>query len=72
MTIRANILGISSYERAWYKQVKAYCGLVEDFKVMAKGDRTKIGSKGLNISGGQKQRIVSMPPPSALESSSAF
>jgi len=60
-TIRANILGISSYDREWYDKVKAYCGLVEDFQIIPKGDRTKIGSKGLNISGGQKQRIVSMP-----------
>lgn len=67
-TIRANILGVSSYDRKWYDQVKAYCGLVEDFQTMAQGDRTKIGSKGLNISGGQKQRIVSVPFPTTIES----
>lgn len=60
-TIRDNIIGTSPYEKTWYNQVKAYCGLSRDLADLDAGDQTKIGSKGLNLSGGQKQRIVSRP-----------
>jgi ATP-binding cassette subfamily C (CFTR/MRP) protein 1 len=57
-TIRSNIIGVSPFDRTWYRNVKFACGLDEDLRQMEKGDNTLVGSKGLNLSGGQKQRIV--------------
>lgn len=59
-TIRSNIIGISSYDPKWYKMVKSACGLLTDLQALERGDKTVVGSKGLNLSGGQKQRIVSV------------
>ena len=58
-TIRQNIMGTTSFDREWYQSVKHACGLDTDMRQLAKGDCTRVGSKGLNLSGGQKQRIVS-------------
>lgn len=58
-TVRNNIIGVSQYERKWYSTVKFACGLDADLQALERGDKTAVGSKGLNLSGGQKQRIVS-------------
>ncbi|KAK4248096.1 P-loop containing nucleoside triphosphate hydrolase protein [Corynascus novoguineensis] len=42
----------------WYQQVIDACCLRHDFKLLPEGDRTRIGSRGLNLSGGQRQRIA--------------
>ncbi|KAJ4858374.1 ABC transporter domain-containing protein [Trichoderma breve] len=57
-TIRNNILSSSPYERKWYDEVVSSCGLNADLNRFKKGDKTNIGSRGLNLSGGQKQRIA--------------
>ncbi|KAH6604280.1 hypothetical protein Trco_007726 [Trichoderma cornu-damae] len=57
-TIRHNILGSMSYQENWYAEVVSSCGLDADLKQLQRGDKTNIGSKGLNLSGGQKQRIA--------------
>lgn len=57
-TIRNNILSSSPYERKWYDEVVSSCGLNADLNHFKKGDKTNIGSRGLNLSGGQKQRIA--------------
>ncbi|KAK4074366.1 hypothetical protein Trihar35433_3840 [Trichoderma harzianum] len=57
-TIRNNILSSSPYERKWYDEVVSSCGLNTDLNRFKKGDKTNIGSRGLNLSGGQKQRIA--------------
>jgi ATP-binding cassette subfamily C (CFTR/MRP) protein 1 len=58
-TIQSIIIGVSEYDPKWYKVVNSACGLDADLQALEHGDKTIIGSKGLNLSGGQKQRIVS-------------
>lgn len=65
-TIRDNIIGVSLYDSAWYNTVRLACALTTDFEQLEKGDRTRVGSKGLNLSGGQKQRIVCLIFPVSL------
>ncbi|KAE9376787.1 putative ATP-binding cassette transporter [Stipitochalara longipes BDJ] len=57
-TIQENILGISSYEEAWYSQVVNACGLEGDVLILPKGHATPVGSAGISLSGGQKQRLA--------------
>ncbi|RHZ29225.1 hypothetical protein DYB37_012590, partial [Aphanomyces astaci] len=57
MTIRENILFGLPYDRVKYNSVLEACALAKDLTLFAAGDRTEIGSKGVNVSGGQKARI---------------
>ncbi|OQR93037.1 ATP-binding Cassette (ABC) Superfamily, partial [Achlya hypogyna] len=57
MTIRENILFGHPYDRKKYNAVLEACALTKDLTLFAAGDRTEIGSKGVNVSGGQKARI---------------
>lgn len=59
-TLQSNILGISVYQREWYRSVVHACCLQDDIEILPKGDLTKVGSAGISLSGGQKQRLVSM------------
>jgi len=58
-SVRSNIVGAADIDEDWYASVLWACGLESDFAQMAQGDRTNVGSNGVNLSGGQKQRIVS-------------
>lgn len=60
-TIWSNVIGVSQCDPNWYKTVKSACGLDADLQTLGRGDKTVVGSNGLNLSGGQKQRIVSKP-----------
>ncbi|KAK6540555.1 hypothetical protein TWF694_009346 [Orbilia ellipsospora] len=57
-SIRDNIVGMSLFNVDWYKEVIRCCALLEDLKLYDKGDRTLVGTKGVQLSGGQKQRIA--------------
>ncbi|CAK4619836.1 unnamed protein product [Aphanomyces euteiches] len=57
MTIRENILFGLPYDRVKYNKVIEACALEKDLTLFAAGDRTEIGTKGVNVSGGQKARI---------------
>lgn len=56
-TIRKNITFMNEYEKYFYKRVTDKCCLRSDFEMLMDGDRTEIGSKGVNLSGGQRQRV---------------
>ncbi|XP_060065901.1 ATP-binding cassette sub-family C member 5-like [Ylistrum balloti] len=56
-TLRENVLFGRPYKREWYNKVLHACSLDPDLKILANGDMTEIGDRGINISGGQKQRV---------------
>ncbi|EOD26066.1 hypothetical protein EMIHUDRAFT_418765 [Emiliania huxleyi CCMP1516] len=57
-TMRSNILFGSPMDEAWYEKVVEACALSADLEILAGGDMTQIGEKGINVSGGQKARIA--------------
>jgi ATP-binding cassette, subfamily C (CFTR/MRP), member 1 len=61
-SIQQNICGpnsrTSAIDEAWYQTVIRACALDVDISMLADGDRTIIGSKGVTLSGGQKQRVA--------------
>lgn len=56
-TLQDNILFGRAMDRERYNKIISACALRPDLDMLAKGDQTEIGEKGINISGGQKQRI---------------
>ncbi|KAI1299647.1 ATP-binding cassette sub-family C member 3 [Halotydeus destructor] len=56
-TVRDNILFTTAMERPRYDAVLESCALEPDLEMLAAGDQTEIGEKGINLSGGQKQRV---------------
>jgi ABC-type bacteriocin/lantibiotic exporter with double-glycine peptidase domain len=46
---------------SWYSEIIGACCLTHDFDSLPQGDKTQIGSRGLNLSGGQRHRVVCMP-----------
>lgn len=56
-TVRENVLFGSKYEEGFYTTTIRACGLDQDLSMLAHGDMTEIGEKGINLSGGQRQRI---------------
>lgn len=56
-TVEDNITFGKPLDRQIYNQVLESCALLDDLKILAGGDQTEIGEKGINLSGGQKQRI---------------
>ncbi|KAI7899459.1 multi drug resistance-associated protein MRP [Cokeromyces recurvatus] len=56
-TLRDNIVFGLRWDPNFYDQVLEACSLKPDLKVLANGDLTEIGERGINLSGGQKARI---------------
>ncbi|XP_041482958.1 multidrug resistance-associated protein 5-like isoform X1 [Lytechinus variegatus] len=56
-TLRENILFGLEFDEDRYVDVVEACGLAPDLEILANGDLTEIGERGINLSGGQKQRI---------------
>uniref|UniRef100_A0A3P9K0Y3 ATP-binding cassette, sub-family C (CFTR/MRP), member 2 n=1 Tax=Oryzias latipes TaxID=8090 RepID=A0A3P9K0Y3_ORYLA len=56
-TLRDNILFGSPHEEKRFQEVIQACALGPDLKLLAAGELTEIGEKGINLSGGQKQRV---------------
>jgi len=55
--IEENILFGSPMDKQKYKCVLHACSLKKDLELLAHGDQTIIGDRGINLSGGQKQRV---------------
>ncbi|KAJ8014351.1 hypothetical protein DPEC_G00039330 [Dallia pectoralis] len=56
-TLRDNILFGSPVEETRFQSTLEACALMPDLELLAGGDQTEIGEKGINLSGGQKQRV---------------
>ncbi|KAJ3923547.1 ABC protein [Lentinula edodes] len=56
-TVKNNILFGEPFDEEKYWRVVEVACLLPDLEIMADGDLTEIGEKGVNLSGGQKQRI---------------
>lgn len=56
-TLEENILFGKQRNTSLYNKCIDACALGPDLKILAGGDQTEIGEKGINISGGQKQRV---------------
>lgn len=57
-TVKENIIGFSEFDQERYNVVVQATALSFDFKLLALGDETSVGSDGVALSGGQKQRIA--------------
>ena len=55
--MRDNILFGSGYDEKRFVDVVDACCLASDLEMLANGDQTEIGERGVNLSGGQKQRV---------------
>ncbi|XP_072021809.1 ATP-binding cassette sub-family C member 5-like [Amphiura filiformis] len=56
-TVKENILFGDDYDEERYAKAIDACSLQEDLDILAQGDETEIGERGINLSGGQKQRV---------------
>ena len=57
-SVRDNITFGKPMDVEKYNRIVEMCCLKPDFDLLAAGDKTEIGGKGVNLSGGQKARIA--------------
>lgn len=57
-TVKDNILFGSREDPVFYNLVLEACALTRDLELLADGDQTEVGEKGISLSGGQKARIA--------------
>ncbi|KAL2917874.1 hypothetical protein HK105_202747 [Polyrhizophydium stewartii] len=56
-SVKDNILFGQPLDEERYRAVIRDCSLEKDLEILADGDLTQIGERGINLSGGQKQRV---------------
>ncbi|TKR94141.1 hypothetical protein L596_008468 [Steinernema carpocapsae] len=56
-TLKNNVLFGTPLDEHHYEEVIDACALRPDLEMLAAGDATEIGERGINLSGGQKQRV---------------
>lgn len=56
-TVRNNIIFGQPFDEERYREVVAACSMTRDLELLAHGDATLVGERGVVLSGGQKQRI---------------
>lgn len=56
-TIRENILFGTKYDKEFYQKTLDACQLLPDLDILADGDHTTVGEKGISLSGGQMARV---------------
>ncbi|KAF9518525.1 hypothetical protein BS47DRAFT_1388932 [Hydnum rufescens UP504] len=56
-TVRENITFSRHFDAEFYEMVLDACALRPDLAVLADGDMTEVGEKGITLSGGQRARI---------------
>ncbi|KAG1740326.1 P-loop containing nucleoside triphosphate hydrolase protein [Suillus lakei] len=56
-TVRDNILFSHEYDEVFYNLVIEACALKPDLELLAQGDLTEVGEKGITLSGGQRARV---------------
>ncbi|CAK7266544.1 hypothetical protein SEPCBS57363_002143 [Sporothrix epigloea] len=57
-TLQNNILFGMPFRRTRYQKVLQACALAKDIELLADGDMTEVGPKGVTLSGGQRWRVA--------------
>ncbi|CAK7235753.1 hypothetical protein SBRCBS47491_009404 [Sporothrix bragantina] len=57
-TLKDNILFGMPFREARYQKVLQACALAKDIELLADGDMTEVGPKGVTLSGGQRWRVA--------------
>ncbi|CAK7205636.1 hypothetical protein SEUCBS139899_008415 [Sporothrix eucalyptigena] len=57
-TLKDNILFGMPYRESRYQKVLQACALAKDIELLADGDMTEVGPKGVTLSGGQRWRVA--------------
>ncbi|EGO52804.1 hypothetical protein NEUTE1DRAFT_126249 [Neurospora tetrasperma FGSC 2508] len=57
-TVRDNVLFGLKFDHLRYRKVLCACALKKDLQLLADGDQTEVGPRGVSLSGGQRWRIA--------------
>lgn len=56
-SIKQNILFGNEFVREKFDKIVEVCSLKRDLELLAMGENTMVGEKGINLSGGQRARV---------------